>query len=162
MEFKIGDIVTVIDNRIFVPSIHVGRIGKIIRESCGMWDIDFSGTLQCVSKEIAEEVIRKTSEPVSRITCQFFPKASDVLPRSIMDGFLRKLRDQQRQPQFKLIFNKPATILFYNGKKYIVKATKGDKFDEEKGFLLAFAKAHGLGYKEIENIVKNAKRGETK
>lgn len=141
MEFKVGDIVTVIDNCIFVPSIQVGRIGKIIREGCGMWDIDFSGTLQCVSKDIAEEVIRKASEPVSRIAFQFF---------------------STEKPQFKLIFNKPATILFYKGKKYIVKATKGDKFDEEKGFLLAFAKAHGLGYKEIENIVKNAKHGETK
>ena len=149
--FKIGDIVKVIDNRIFVPSINVGTIGKIVREGGGMWDIDFNGVWQCVSKCNAEEII----EPVSRIAYHFFPETTYV---DVMRT-LPHIPTLPKKPQFKLIFNKPATILFYKGKKYIVKATKDDKFDEEKGFLLAFAKAHGLGYREIENIVKAAKRG---
>lgn len=155
MNLKIGDIVTVIDNKIFVPSIKVGTIGKIVREGDEIWDIDFNGVLQCVSKCNAEEII----EPVSRIAhYSFFPKTTYV---DVMRT-LPHIPKLPKKPQFKLVFNKPATILFYNGKKYIVKATKGDKFDEEKGFLLAFAKAHGLGYREIENIVKAAKRGDAK
>lgn len=49
------------------------------------------------------------------------------------------------QPLFgkivKVIFNDPATIVFWDdGKKTVVKCQGGDKFDEEKGLAMAIAK----------------------
>lgn len=41
----------------------------------------------------------------------------------------------------KVIFNKPATIVFWSdGTKTVVKAQKGDKFNKEKGLAMAIAK----------------------
>lgn len=137
--FKIGDVVEVINTGTFDTRTKAGDVGKIVEDvvPAVAWGIDFGDRMQLVYKPLADTFIKKTSKKVGTVVRNFWAK----------------------EPQFKLIFNEPATVLFYNGKKYIVKATKGDKFDEEKGFLLAFAKAHGLGYREIENIVKAAKRG---
>lgn len=137
MGFKVGDVVEVIDTEMFDGRTKRGDLAKIVKDEGFGYGLDFGDRQQIVYKPLANTFIKKTSKNVGIVVRRFMSE----------------------EPQFKLIFNKPATILFYKGKKYIVKATKGDKFDEEKGFLLAFAKAHGLGYREIENIVKAAKRG---
>lgn len=64
--------------------------------------------------------------------------------------------------QNKLIINKPAVILYRNGKKYVVKTTKGDKWDEEKGVALALLKSFGVDYKKLKKIIEQAKRGDKK
>ena len=140
MEFKIGDVVEVIDTEMFDDRTKRGDLAKIVSDNGIGYGLDFGDRQQLVYKPLANTFIKKTSKNVGIVVRRFMSE----------------------EPKFKLIFNKPATILFYKGKKYIVKATKGDKFDEEKGFLLAFAKAQGLGYREIENIVKAAKKGDEK
>lgn len=55
----------------------------------------------------------------------------------------------------KVIYNKPATILYANGKKYISKAHCED-FDKEKGLLMCLAKASGFTHTQIKRIIANA------
>lgn len=54
-------------------------------------------------------------------------------------------KTENEQDEYKVIFNKPATILFVNGEKYISKA-HGEDFDEEKGLLMCLAKANGISH----------------
>lgn len=48
----------------------------------------------------------------------------------------------------RVIFNGPATIVFWNdGTKTVVKCMEGEEFDEEKGISMAFMKKlYGKGY----------------
>lgn len=48
----------------------------------------------------------------------------------------------------RVIFNEPATIVFWNdGTKTVVKCMEGELFDEEKGIAMAFMKKlYGKGY----------------
>jgi len=60
----------------------------------------------------------------------------------------------------KVIFNNPATIVFWtDGSKTVVKTSPNDKFDKEKGILWAYAIKNGLGsktqvQKEIMSLVE--------
>lgn len=59
----------------------------------------------------------------------------------------------------KVIFNAPATIVFWNdGKKTIVKASKDEEFSEEVGLCEAIAKRYFGSRSALLNAVKNAKR----
>ena len=59
----------------------------------------------------------------------------------------------------KVIFNPPATIVFWNdGKKTIVKASKDEEFSEEVGLCEAVAKRYFGSRSALLNAVKNAKR----
>lgn len=59
----------------------------------------------------------------------------------------------------KVIFNPPATIVFWNdGKKTIVKASKDEEFSEEVGLCEAIAKRYFGSRSALLNAVKNAKR----
>ena len=63
------------------------------------------------------------------------------------------------KPQYKvekIIFNKPATIVFAKGNKYKVKASIGEKFDKEKGLALALLKMFGISYPDLKRMIKNA------
>lgn len=57
----------------------------------------------------------------------------------------------------KVIFNPPATILYYKGNKYVSKVHE-EEFDEEKGLLMCLAKANGISHLELKRMIKNAKR----
>lgn len=59
----------------------------------------------------------------------------------------------------KVIFNKPATIVFWSdGTKTVVKAQKGDKFNKEKGLAMAITKKalgnEGNYYDEIKKWIE--------
>ncbi len=55
----------------------------------------------------------------------------------------------------KVIFNKPATIVFWNdGTKTVVKATKKDKFDAEKGLAFAICKKL-MGSKDFHKVFED-------
>lgn len=58
--------------------------------------------------------------------------------------------------KYEVIFNKSATILFVDGKKYISKA-HNENFDSEKGLLMCLAKANGISYLELKRMIKGAK-----
>jgi len=61
-----------------------------------------------------------------------------------------------------VIFNEPATIVFWNdGTKTVVKTSPNDKFDKEKGILWAYFLKHASGtktklQKEIASYCKKA------
>ena len=58
----------------------------------------------------------------------------------------------------KIIFNPPATIVFWpDGTKTVVKASNGDIFNEEIGFAMALAKKV-YGRSHFQKLVKNAER----
>jgi len=65
-------------------------------------------------------------------------------------------REQHKLPR-KVIFNKnkKATTLLYGDEATVVKACKGDKFDKEKGFLMAFfQKQTGLSKTQAKKYLK--------
>ncbi len=55
----------------------------------------------------------------------------------------------------KLIYNKPATILFVGEQKIVVKAYKED-FDEEKGACMAILQYLGISYLDLQRLIKSA------
>ena len=56
----------------------------------------------------------------------------------------------------KLIFRDNATILFKDGKRYVAKCEKGEKYDKEKGLLVCLAKAHGYNFKDLQEMLAGA------
>lgn len=58
----------------------------------------------------------------------------------------------------KVIFNEPATILYKDGKKYVSKCDKEDRFSEELGLALCLFKSFGVAYSDFEKLLKSAKR----
>ena len=61
-------------------------------------------------------------------------------------------KPENEQDEYKVIFNKPATILFVNG----------EDFDEEKGLLMCLAKANGISHAMLKKLLKNAQRPSVK
>lgn len=55
----------------------------------------------------------------------------------------------------KLIYNKPATILFVGDKRVVVKAYKED-FDKEKGACMAILQYLGISYLDLQRLIKSA------
>lgn len=62
----------------------------------------------------------------------------------------------------KIIFNPPATILFKDGKKYVAKCHPDDEFDEMIGLQVALLKSFSIKYKDLQELLKNAKRPKEK
>lgn len=69
-----------------------------------------------------------------------------------MDAFRRSQEERRKLQIEKVIFNNPATIVFWkDGTKTVVKCQKGDIYDEEKGLAMAICKkvfGNGSGYYE--------------
>ena len=61
-----------------------------------------------------------------------------------------------RQQADRLIFRDNTTILFKDGKKYVAKCEKGDKYDKEKGLLVCLAKANGYTFKDLQEMLEKA------
>lgn len=57
----------------------------------------------------------------------------------------------------KVIFNGNATVLIKDGKKYVSKCKDGDAYDKEKGLLLCLAKANGISYRDLQEMIAGAK-----
>lgn len=69
-----------------------------------------------------------------------------------------KIRQFCCEPKTKVIFNEPATVLYKDGKKYVCKCDKEDKFSEELGLALCLLKSFGVSYSDFEQLLKGAKR----
>lgn len=59
-----------------------------------------------------------------------------------------------------VIFDGEKTTLIKDGKKYVAKCNDGDTYDREKGLLVCLAKANGITYQEICEMLKNAETKE--
>lgn len=70
--------------------------------------------------------------------------------------------EASRVPEIsKVIFNDPATIVYWEDKnKTIVKCNEADKFDEEKGLAMAIAKRYFGGYMPLKRMVKKYRKTE--
>ena len=62
------------------------------------------------------------------------------------------------KPKTEVIFNEPATVLYKDGKKYVCKCDKEDKFNEELGLAMCLLKSFGVSYSDFEEMLKGAKR----
>ena len=71
---------------------------------------------------------------------------------NVIDNILR-FKDKN-----KVIFNEPATVLYKDGKKYVSKCDKEDKFSEELGLALCLLKSFGVSYSDFEKLLNSAKR----
>lgn len=76
-------------------------------------------------------------------------------------AILEKFIDLFIKDDYRVIFNKPATILFVNGEKFVSKA-HNEEFDEEKGLLMCLAKANGISHLELKRLLKQAERPQQK
>ena len=74
------------------------------------------------------------------------------------DKFVGVLFCRYNKPKTEVIFNEPATVLYKDGKKYVCKCDKEDKFSEELGLALCLLKSFGVSYSDFEELHKGAKR----
>lgn len=74
------------------------------------------------------------------------------------DKLVNILFGRYNKPKTEIIFNEPATILYKDGKKYVSKCDKEDKFSEELGLALCLLKSFGVSYSDFEKLLKGAKR----
>lgn len=65
---------------------------------------------------------------------------------------------RHNKPKNEVIFNEPATILYKDGKKYVSKCDKEDKFSEELGLALCLLKSFGVSCSDFEKLLNSAKR----
>lgn len=173
MKFKVGDLVRVktdleIDkeygNDVFISPMakYRGNTYKVEKLEYGCYtlsDIPWHWTdemLEPVAICLRERVVHiPTSYEKLFLTDKF-----SILP-DVAGALVAKIQSILDNSN-KLIINKPAVILYRNGKKYVVKTTKGDKWDEEKGVALALLKSFGVDYKTLKKIIEQAKRGDKK
>lgn len=64
---------------------------------------------------------------------------------------------REETPYGKVIFNEKATVLIKDGKKYVSKCMDSDTYDKEKGLLLCLAKANGISYRDLQEMIEGAK-----
>lgn len=74
------------------------------------------------------------------------------------DKLVNILFGRYNKPKTEVIFNEPATVLYKDGKKYVCKCDKEDKFSEELGLALCLLKSFGVSYSDFEELLKGAKR----
>ena len=80
----------------------------------------------------------------------------DRTKEKIIEALAEKHNEEHRLPR-KVIFNdkKKATTLLYGDEATVVKTCKGDKYDREKGFLMAFfQKQTGLSKTQAKKYLK--------
>lgn len=80
---------------------------------------------------------------------------------NVIDLFVKLNMIDNPMPD-KIIFNPPATIIFKNGKKFVAKCHPDDEFDEEQGLMVALLKSFGIKYKDLQEMLKAAKRPQPK
>lgn len=92
---------------------------------------------------------------------------STILTKFIGDGYseyclyrpeeLELIARDRPKADTRVIINPPAVILFRDDKKYVAKA-QDEPFDAERGLMVALLKSFGIGYSDIQKMLKGAKR----
>ena len=114
-------------------------------------------------------IIRRTPENQETPNCDSsnsFIELMDRINKTVKHPLGLKPKKRMLQNRLgkikKVIFNEPATIVFWNdGTKTVVKTSPNDKFDKEKGILWAYFLKHASGtktklQKEIASYCKKA------
>lgn len=159
MKFKVGD-------KVYV------RCGGATRDRYGLNGLMFElqnkpqeikgFTFDNMGYKVSEQHWSFAEEDVS-----YTPFESDfkVEPLELSEGFKAFMKDIKNKKEKKtmdididiekIIFNKPATILYANGERYVTKAYKED-FDSEKGLAISLLKAFGISYLDLQRLIKSA------
>lgn len=105
-------------------------------------------------------VIRKNSTTPENIRLQdewFSFDASELMKKEILKGNKTAMNYKHLLTPKKVIFNGPATIVFWrDGTKTVVKCSENDKANPYNGFCAALAKKIFGNNSKIQKIVKNA------
>ena len=115
-----------------------------ICEICSMMDFDFELDIECNKNRVSINGIDVSftdnliDEPLlCRIELVY---KKPILHHIYANNYLNFLSNNIPEVK-KIIFNDPATIVYWkDGTKTVVKCQKGDYFDLEKGFAMAFLK----------------------
>ena len=94
-------------------------------------------------------------EPIS---CEENVFSKPCSSKDFWEREFEKIRQLCCEPKTEVIFNEPATVLYKDGKKYVCKCDKEDKFSEELGLALCLLKSFGVSYSDFEELLKGAKR----
>ena len=70
-----------------------------------------------------------------------------------VENIARKCNFRTQRTITKVIFNDPATIVFFGDDKIVSKCHE-EQFDEKKGLLMCIAKAHGCTHSHLKAILK--------
>ena len=63
-----------------------------------------------------------------------------------------------KKDNIQVIISEPAVVLYVNGQKYVAKCHPDDTFDEQTGLMMCFAKAYGVNFHKIQELLKTAVR----
>ena len=99
-----------------------------------------------VFKNVGPYSKRKIKEFANADADVFFTSEAEVCERNGVD-----------LTNAEVIFQDDATVLIVDGKKYISKPEKGEKYDAEKGLLVCLMKCAGLTTSDFLGLMKNAK-----
>lgn len=84
------------------------------------------------------------------------------MDRDLFDALYRgiySLKPKEERRIDRVIFENGVTVIVDNfGNRYISRPEKGEKYDEEKGLLVALAKYDGHTTSEIQELIKGAVR----
>lgn len=117
-----------IDFRNIDASKEIGMLQGYAYAKREMEDTQAQQRVKYVDTDTAAQVVRYVCDDIKQ-TIKMCKEMSNMLAR------------KERFEIKKVIFNNPATIVFWkDGTKTVVQAQKGDKFDPEKGLAMAFAK----------------------
>lgn len=94
----------------------------------------------------------------------YAPYSGDIFERAKVSKYVKYDRkEREKLVPKKVIFNPPATIVFWtDGTKTIVKCREDDIFDEEAGLAMAIAQKFAGDRSKFKKIVKKASRPQEK
>ena len=139
-KFNIGDRVEVVRNDVFSAINLEGKKGTIIKISNAGAGIEFD-------------------EYVNGHNCAFMTECKEGHDNRAKNGhgwfvLLESIKKIEETP--KVIFDGKTTTLLKDGKKYVAKCGEGDTYDKEKGLLICLAKANGITFKDLQEMLDNA------
>ena len=139
-KFNIGDRVEVVENDLLSSTNLEGKKGTIIKISDVGAGIEFDENVDGHSCVFMTDCIEGHDNRAKKGHGWF------VLLES-----LKKIEETQ-----KVIFEGKTTTLLKDGKKYVAKCGDGDTYDKEKGLLICLAKANGITFKDLQEMLDNA------
>ena len=146
-KFNLGDRICVSWEAEEYGGSHGGKVGIIERVSNyhGKYGVELKGLHNDLSENglfwFSEESLFPQEE-IDKEKMEKMAKAQIELTDTFYDYFCKAFNFPPRQVEIKkVIFNNPATIVFWSdGKKTVIKCADNETFDEEKGLAMAISK----------------------
>lgn len=91
-----------------------------------------------------------------RIEGSFFNWTPEMVETIISQPQTTEKEPAKSADNMRVEFNGSVTILYKDGKKFVAKCDKDEKFDKEKGLYVCLAKAAGYKFDDIQKLLDNA------